>query len=103
MLQTGLSFYISGEYSKDIHPDDPEKATWEMFTTTDIHPAGKEYFTAWSQFTEITDEDRERMVDEVSIVIDWIRKDRGWDGFVATLWQYRGDQKPLQVNRWELC
>jgi len=107
MKRTGLSFYVEGEYVRESdwkEVNDPNDQDWIPFDNVDIHPFKRPYFTAWSQFSELTDDDYEELTDVIVTVIDWLYQELDWGGFYATLWLYRGEeQKPKKVFLWELC
>jgi len=107
MKRSGLSFYVEGEYVRENdweEFDDPADQDWIPFDNTYIHPFMQPYFTAWSQFSNLTDDDCEELTNIVITVIGWLYQELDWRGFCATLWLYRGkEQKPKQVFKWELC
>ena len=113
MKRTGLSFSVEGEYVTEgdykVRTDeggfmDPSDQNWIPFSNADIHPFGKPTFTAWSQFSDLNKQDIQELTDQVVQVIDWLRQERDWALFDATLWLHRGkDDDPLRVFRWELC
>jgi hypothetical protein len=106
MKCTGISFYVEGEYvtESDWHPlADPKDQDWIPFDNSDIHPWSKPFFTAWSQFDELTEKDVQEMADQIVEVINWLYQERDWVGFCATLWLHRGQGKPQRMFRWEIC
>ena len=75
MKRTGLNFCVEGEYVTefDWRPlADPKDQDWIPFDNSDIHPWGKPFFTAWSQFSQLTEKDVQEMADQIVEVIDWL-------------------------------
>lgn len=106
MKQTGLLFYVEGEYVTESDwegCDDPGDEEWVCFSNEDIHPFGKQYFTAWSQFREINEKDEAELIEEIVAVVDWLYRERDWAGFNAVLWLHRGKDLPERVYGWEMC
>jgi hypothetical protein len=108
MKHTGLDFYVEGQYVSQsdyvLILFDPVEQRWTPFDNADIHPFGKRFFTIWSQFTNLSEEDITRMAQEAATIIDWLRQERGWELFDATLWLYQGeDNRPKRMFRWDLC
>jgi len=106
MKRTGVECHVEGEYV--LEPDwkgydDPNNENWQPFDNADIHPFGKPFFTAWSQFDVLTDKDRDELTDQIITVIDWLRQERDWCGFDATLWLHRGTELPVRIFRWQVC
>jgi len=106
MKRTGLEFYVIGEYVTAFDWEghtDPGDENWLPFDNADIHPFSKTFFTAWSQFDDLTDLDRAELANEIVAVINWLRHERDWYGFNATLWLHRGTESPVRIFHWELC
>jgi len=109
MKKTGLMFYVEGEYvtesDYDPHTNEPTEQNWTPFDNADLHPFNKPYFTIWSQFSKLIQKDREEIAGKLLVeLIDWLRQERDWVLFDATLWLHRGSEdKPIKMFHWELC
>ena len=111
MNRTGLQFYVEGEYCLRLkHLPDPNDEDWILFNNEDINPFDRPYFVVWSQFDNpLFDnplsypDERERLINQVVMVIDWLRGELGWEGFCANLWLYRGEGTDERAYKWELC
>ena len=106
MKRTGLNFYVEGQYVTDSDWQDladPRDQDWIPFQNSDLHPFRKRFFTAWSQHTELTKHDIHDLALHIINLIDWLRQERDWTGFCATLWLHEGTSRPQRMFQWELC
>ena len=106
MNKTGVQFYVEGEYCLRLKGlPDPNDEDWECFCNEDINPFGRPRFIVWSQYRDPLSysDERERMVNQVIAVVDWLRGELGWEGFCSVLWLYRGEGQDERVYQWELC
>ena len=107
MKQTGLNFYVEGEYVAESDWrgwDDPGNEDWQLFDNANIHPFGERFFVAWSQFRNLTDKDKKELTEQIITVVEWLYHELDWRGFDASLWLHYGEgKKPERVFRWELC
>ena len=96
----GHRFHVEGEFCERLRGlPNPNDEDWRVFDTSDLHPSGKDVFTVWvPNFREHCDEAREEAVERAIVVVDWMRGERGWEGFYADL--QLADRK---VFSWKLC
>jgi hypothetical protein len=96
----GYRLHVEGEFCERLRGlPDPNDEDWKVFDMSDLHPSGKDTFTVWvPNFREHCDEAREEAVERAIVVVDWMRGERGWEGFYADLWL--ADRK---VFSWKLC
>ena len=104
MLTIGYRFYVTGEFCKHLRGlPDPADEDWEVFEMPDLHPSGKDVFTVWvPNFREHCDEALKEAIERAIVVVDWMRGERGWDGFYAGLWAPRKEGGE-RLFSWELC
>lgn len=100
MNRIALIFRAEGEYKSWLDGTEADEAGWEPFEMCDLHPAGRDHFKIWSQARELTDEVRQEMIKQAVTVVDWMRNEKGWDGFCADLVLHAQGKK---VFHWELC
>lgn len=102
--ETRFAFYVCGAFckQKDQDPDaDPDSWSWEPFTNQDLHPSGSDFFVMPVPVKVAGA--KGQALQEVATVIDWLRKDRGWVGFDATLYLFRsGLQRDTVMKKWML-
>lgn len=106
MKHTGILFYVEGEYvTKGDWQGclDPADENWTFFENADLHPFGKRFFTAWCTCRELTQSDIHDCAMQIVQVIDWLRQERNWCGFDATLWLHTNTSKPRKMFQWEIC
>ena len=101
MLIHGYVYFVEGEYVGHLEGhDDPADEDWKFFEMRDLHPAGQDFFTVWSQFKDgsgLGECDR-----RARGVVEWMRGEKHWDGFIATLWR-RARPRDVRVATWELA
>ncbi len=98
MRKTGIRFFVEGEYATRLD-ENGEFADWQPFETRDLRADGKEEIIIWSQFDGIDAEELECMISRAVNVIDWMREERGWDGFNASLYRSTTNER---VFSWEI-
>lgn len=100
--RTGFIFRVEGIYVGTLeYYDDPKDEDWQEFSTRDLHPAGKPQFTIWVDTGEPDEVDRHDAIARAITIVNWMRGEKGWEGFHATLsMRTRDGYQP--VYQWEL-
>ena len=104
MRHLAYRFHVEGEYCEHLEGlPDPADEEWVLFDLRDLHPNQKDHITIWvPNFTTHCDEALQEAIDRAVVVVEWMKDGKGWDGFDASLWLNRGNNKPERVFRWEL-
>jgi hypothetical protein len=101
--KVGYVFHVAGEYCKELqHLDDPADEDWIPFGMSDLHPAGEESITIWTNYGRPCPQARQEAIDRAITIVEWMRGFRGWEGFDAGLWIGRPGDHGERVMRWEL-
>lgn len=98
--KTGLVFEVEGEYSEERGCE--AGAEWTYFTTRDIHPGGKGEIVVWSQFREISGDDRVEMIEMARLLVGWFVSQKDWGGIDASLYLRTADGLK-EVTTWNMC
>jgi hypothetical protein len=101
--RVGYVFYVEGEYCENLQDlPDPADEDWVPFQMQDLHPGGEDRIAIWTHYSEPCPEAEEEAIAKAITIVEWMREEKDWEGFDASLWLWRGEQAHKRVFRWEL-
>lgn len=105
MFKIGYRFTVRGEYCVHLLGlPDPNDEDWELFELCDLHPGRMDVITVMvANYNAPCEAAKEEAIERAVHVIEWMRGEKGWQGFDAHLWTCKGDDLHERAFRWELC
>ena len=105
MFKVGYRFTVAGAACAHwLGLPDPCDENWELFELCDLHPGKKDYIVVMvANYDAPCASAQQKAVERAVHVIEWMRGEKGWQGFAASLWLCNQHNPDQRVFRWELC
>ena len=105
MFKVGYRFTVEGYYCVHLQGlPDPNDEDWQLFDLDDLHPGRKNVITVMvANYDTPCEAAKQEAVERAVHVVEWMRGEKGWQGFDAKLWLLKGQNPDGRVFRWELC